>query len=130
PDQTTYPRKPASDGSYWAGFSTPNAIILNGEVHLFFDVAGSYAVAPSPYTETWIQKKLHHARSTDGRTGWIQDASAIRSAEDFTWTIREMRSPSALLDGTLLRLYFSGDTLHHPVQQFGIGVMTCDLSAK
>ena len=130
PDQSIYPRKPVTDGSYWVGYSTPNAIVLNGEMHLFFDAARGYAAAPPPYEQTWIQKKLHHARSADGRTGWIQDPVAIRSAEDFTWTIRELRSPSALLDGTILRLYFSGDTFYHTPQQFGIGVMTCDLRAK
>lgn len=130
PDQTIYPRKPIADGSYWAGYSTPNAIVLNGEMHLFFDVARGYASPPPPYEQTWIQKKLHHARSADGRTGWIQDPVAIRSAEDFTWTIRELRSPSALLDGTILRLYFSGDSLYNSPYQFGIGVMTCDLRAK
>ena len=130
PDQAIYPRKPVADGSYWAGYSTPNAIVLNGEMHLFFDVARGYATAPAPYPQTWIQKKLHHARSADGRTGWIQDAAAIRSAEDFTWTIRELRSPSALLNGTLLRLDFSGDSLYNTPQQFGIGVMTCDLGAR
>jgi len=128
PDQTIYPRKPDSDNDYWVGYSTPNAIVLNGEVHLFFDVARQYESAPAPVAETWLQERLHHARSADGVTGWIQDSSPIRSKTDFTWTRREIRSPDAFLDGTILRLYFAGDSIYYD-NQFGIGVMTCDLGA-
>lgn len=129
PQQDIYPRKPDSNSDYWAGYSTPNAIVLNGEMHLFFDVARQYALAPAPIAETWIQEKLHHARSGDGISGWIQDDSPIRSQTDFAWTRREIRSPDAFLDGTTLRLYFAGDSLYFD-NQFGIGMMSCDLSAR
>jgi len=129
PNQAIYPRKPGGDGSYWAGYSTPNAIVINDRVHLFFDVARGYAVAPAPYAETWIQERLHHARSVDGVSGWIEDSGPIASRDGFPWTTREIRSPSALLDGTTLRLYFAGDSLY-TTNQFGIGMMTCDLKAE
>jgi hypothetical protein len=127
PDQSIYPRKPDAGNDYWVGYSTPNAIVLNGEMHLFFDVARQYDVAPAPIAETWLQLRLHHARSADGVAGWTQDASPIRLNTDFTWSTREIRSPDAFLDGTTLRLYFAGDSLYFD-NKFGIGMMTCDLS--
>lgn len=127
PDQSIYPRKPDAGNDYWVGYSTPNAIVLNGEMHLFFDVARQYDVAPAPVTETWLQLRIHHARSADGVAGWTQDSVPIRSNTDFTWTVREIRSPDAFLDGTTLRLYFAGDSLYF-TNKFAIGMMTCDLS--
>src|SRR5262249_46365578 len=34
PDQTVYPRS-----SNWVGYSTPNAVVIGGKVHVFVDVA-------------------------------------------------------------------------------------------
>lgn len=128
PDQLIYARKPDAGNDYWVGYSTPNAIVLNGQIHLFFDVARQYDVAPAPVVETWLQERLHHARSQNGKTGWIQDSVPIRSNSDFAWTAREIRSPDAFLDGATLRLYFAGDSFY-TANQFGIGMMTCDLGA-
>ena len=113
-----YPR-----GDDWVGYSTPNAVVLNGEVHLFFDVAHQ------PTGGAWLQLRLHHARSSDGLTGWIQDAVPIRANTDFAWTQEEIRSPHALLDGGILRLYFAGHDLSSVPPQFAVGMMTCDLSS-
>jgi hypothetical protein len=121
PDQSIYPRKPDIDGNYWAGYSTPNAIVLNGEMHLIFDVAHQSSGGD------WLQLRLHHARSADGINGWTGDTSPIRSISDFAWTAREIRSPDAFLDGDVLRLYFAGDSLGS-TNKWGIGMMTCDLS--
>lgn len=129
PDQKIYARKPDSSTNYLAGYSTPYAIVLEDEMHLFFDVARQYDVAPAPIAETWLQEKLHHAYSSDGVTGWTQDSSPIKSKSDFSWTTREIRSPAAFLDGTVLRLYFAGDSLYF-TNQFGIGMMRCDLSVQ
>ena len=108
PDQTLYPR------TTWLGYSTPMAVVLNGQMHLFFDVA----------QETpWKQLRIHHASSADGITGWTHDGSAIFSQSDFTWTSNEIRSPSALLDGTSLFLWFAGDD----AATLGIGVSKCPL---
>ena len=94
PDQALYPR------TNWIGYSTPMAVVLNGQMHLFFDVAQDMP---------WEQLRIHHASSADGITGWTQDSSAIFSQSDFTWTSAQIRSPSALLDGTSLFLWFAGD---------------------
>jgi predicted GH43/DUF377 family glycosyl hydrolase len=69
PNQSLYPR------GTWLGYSTPNAIVLNGQVHLFFDV-----VQASP----WKQLKIHHASSADDINGWTHDTTAIFSQNQFT----------------------------------------------
>jgi predicted GH43/DUF377 family glycosyl hydrolase len=107
PSQTLYP-----SSANWAGYSTPSAIVLNNQVHLFFDV-----VQESP----WLQLKIHHAVSTDGMTAWVQDAHAIFDFSQFNWTTREIRSPTALLDGGTLFLWFAGDN----GTTLGIGEATC-----
>ncbi len=116
PDQMVYPR-----AANWIGYSTPNAVVFEGEVHLFVDVANDHG------DDTWTQEALHHASSADGLTNWTQDATPIRRLTDFFWTQREIRSPAALLDGTSLRLYFAGDDLLS-TGEWGIGQMTCSVA--
>jgi predicted GH43/DUF377 family glycosyl hydrolase len=113
PDQTVYPRS-----GNWVGYSTPNAVVIDGKVHVFVDVANDHG------NNTWTQVALHHAYSADGLTGWTQDTAPIRRLTDFAWTAREIRSPAALLDGTTLRLYFAGDDIGN-TNAWGIGQMTC-----
>jgi predicted GH43/DUF377 family glycosyl hydrolase len=108
PDQSLYPR------SSWLGYSAPQPVVLNGQVHLFFDV-----VQATP----WKQLKLHHAKSSNGVTGWIQDTNPIYSDKDFNWASNEIRSPSALLDGNNLLLWFAGDN----GSSLGIGLAECPL---
>ena len=117
PDQTVYPR-----GSNWVGYSTPNAAVIDGKVHVFVDVANDHG------NNTWTQEALHHAYSADGLTGWVQDAAPLRRLTDFSWTKREIRSGAAFLDGTTLRLYFAGDDLMG-TGAWGIGEITCSLAA-
>jgi len=93
PNQVLYPR------ASWVGYSTPNAIVLNGSVHLFFDVI----------SDPWKQVKIHHASSSDGITNWNLDSSSIFDRADFSWSSNEIRSPSVLLDGTNLFMWFAGD---------------------
>ena len=95
PDQSLYPR-----ASYY-GYSTPNAIVRNGKMHLYFDVV---------IEDPWKQVKIHHAVSDDGINGWIQDSAPLLNREDFTWTQEEIRSPSALEYNNKLYLYFAGHT--------------------
>ena len=116
PDQTVYPR-----GSNWVGYSTPNAAVIAGQVHVFVDVANDGS-------GTWTQVALHHAYSADGLTGWTQDRAPLRRLTDFAWTQREIRSGAALLDGTTLRLYFAGDDIKG-TGAWGIGQVTCSLAA-
>jgi len=115
PDQTVYPRT-----SNWVGYSTPNAVVIDGKVHVFVDVANDHG------NDTWTQDALHHAVSADGLASWTQDAAPLRRLTDFAWTKREIRSPDALLDGTTLRLYFAGDDLGG-TNAWGIGQLSCSL---
>ena len=120
PDQTLYPRT-----ADWVGYSTPQAVVLEGQVHLFVDVAHQ------PAGGSWLQLRLHHAYSPDGLTQWIQDSTFIRKAGDFAWAVDEIRSPAALLDGTTLRLYFAGHELNGIApEHFAIGMMSCELGGK
>jgi sucrose-6-phosphate hydrolase SacC (GH32 family) len=109
PDQTLYPT------ASWFGYSTPAAVVLNGKMHLFYDVA---QVSP------WKQRKIHHAISGDGITVWTEDSAVIYSNTDFAWTADEIRSPSVLLDGTSLYMWFAGSTA---TPTFSIGRSTCAL---
>jgi sucrose-6-phosphate hydrolase SacC (GH32 family) len=115
PDQAQYPRTGGTID--WLGYSTPSASVLNGQVHLFFDV-----VQNSP----WKQLRLHHAKSANGTSNWTQDSSAMFSNTDFTWTDDEIRSPNALLDGTVLHLWFAG-TESGSTPVLGIGHAKCTL---
>jgi len=117
PDQTVYPR-----GANWVGYSTPNAVVIAGQVHVFVDVAND------GFPDGWTQAALHHAWSADGLTGWTQDPAPLRRLTDFAWTAREIRSPSAFLDGLTLRLHFAGDDVV-ATGAWGIGQMTCSLAA-
>jgi hypothetical protein len=100
----------------WAGYSTPAPVYMNGQVHLFFDVASA-----GPFR----QKKIRHAQSPDGLSNWTQDSAPIFSYTDFDWTQEEIRAPSAALDGTTLRLWFAGHT--NVIDKYGIGLATCEL---
>lgn len=117
PDQTLYPR--AQD---WVGYSTPNAVVLGDQLHLFFDVAHQ------PAGGEWKQLRVHHAQSADGRTGWVHDPRAIRAVGDFPWAIGELRAPHALVDGNTLRLWLAGHELDGTApEHFAIGMLTCPL---
>ena len=124
PDQKLYPRivSPGPPIAGWVGYSTPNGIALNGQVHLFVDVAYD------PDEKSWKQVRLHHAVSADGKAGFVQDSAPIAKAGDFSWAVDEIRSPHAWVDGTLLRLWFAGHELDATEpNHFAIGMMTAKL---
>lgn len=116
PDQTLYPRA-APD--YIKGYSTPFAIAMNNQVHLFFDIAQTDAAGTA-----FSQIKIHHASSSNGLTNWTHDSSEIFDKSIFSFTGTEIRSPSALLDGKNLMLWFAG---HTDINDLGIGFATCGL---
>ncbi len=110
PDLNLYPR---TSGDKYSGYSTPNAAVLNGRVHLFFDVA---------LNDPWKQVALHHAVSTDGETGWLQDSAPLLERKDYSWTADEIRSPMALEYNNDLYLYFAGhyDESINPILCIGL----------
>ena len=115
PSQAQYPR---GNPDYYKGFSTPNAIFMNGEIHVYIDV-----VVTDAGGSLFSQQKLHHARSSDGLTLWVHDSSEIFDRGDSAWTSTEIRSPSLYLEGSNLLLWYAG----HSGITLGIGVATCDL---
>jgi predicted GH43/DUF377 family glycosyl hydrolase len=108
PDQSIYPR------ATWLGYSTPQPVVINNQVHLFYDV-----IQASP----WKQIRVHHASSANGVSGWTQDSAAIYSKSDFTWTSSEIAAPAPLIDGTNLLLWFAGNN----GTALGIGLSQCSL---
>ena len=110
PDQTLYPRS-----GNWKGHSTPQPIVMNNQLHLYVDVF---------YTDgSDSQRKIHHAFSSDGENNWTNDTSDIFERSDFSWTADEIRSPSAVLVGTTLKLFFASNA----GTDLGIGVANCEL---
>ncbi len=88
--------------SYY-GYSTPNALVIGNEVHLYYDVAQE--------TSTWEQMAIQHAYSPNGITGFVEDAQAIFHKNDFTWTARDMRAPAVLIDSSHIKMWFAGDDI-------------------
>lgn len=109
------------------GYSTPAAAVIGDKVHLFYDVGHFRAKDP----HVWTQVALHHAVSADGRTAWTQDREAIVTRRHAAWTALEVRSPSPLVVGNKLHLWFAGNADYHDFQDevrakhhtalFGIG---------
>lgn len=108
PDQESLPR------ADWVGYSTPAAVVLDGQVHLFFDVVRD---------DPWQQVQIRHGWSDDGRSGWTVDDEPLITVDDLSWASREVRAPSAVLDGDTLRLWFAGDD----GSTLGIGASSCAL---
>lgn len=106
PDLSLFPR------NQYLGYSTPNAVVINNKMHLYYDV-----VQANP----WAQVALHHAYSGDGETAWVQDIGVLRQKTDYAWTADEIRSPSALTYNNMLYLYFAGHVLT-PQTNLAIGL--------
>jgi hypothetical protein len=77
---------------------------------------------------------IHHAVSPDGVADWQQDAEPIITRRSFPWARMEVRSPAALFDGAILRLWFTGNNWPKgflkevqgkgQTRQFGIGYLS------
>jgi predicted GH43/DUF377 family glycosyl hydrolase len=98
---------PVTAPEKYLGYSTPSALAMGGRLHLFYDV-----IASKP---RWEQVAIHHAVSSDGYR-WKEDEKPLLHKRDFSWTGDEIRAPSAVLDGSIVRLWFAGhdrDQLHN-----------------
>lgn len=87
------------------GYSTPAAAVIQGKMHLFYDVG----YFDDKAEHKWVQVALHHAASSVGRGGWTQDPKAIVRLGQARWLGMEVRAPAPLFDGTRLRLWFAGN---------------------
>lgn len=126
---------PPEDG--FTGYSTPMAVVHQGRVHLFYDIA-HYEEQREPQ---WLQVALHHAVSDDGETNFVSDDAPLLTRLSFEWTRGEILAPTVLFEGGTAKMWFAG----HGVQQqfvpqlfgsnfkdgrqyFGIGYATADAS--
>ncbi len=92
----------------YAGYSTPDAMIVGGKVRLFYDV---YLWTPESTISEYHHVALVQASSADG-IHFLEECRVFpRGAEP--WTAREIRSASPLDDGDLYRLWYAGDDLYY-----------------
>jgi sucrose-6-phosphate hydrolase SacC (GH32 family) len=93
---------PESQGYF--GYSTPMALVHEGNIHLFHDVI----INSAKQSPAWQQVALAHAVSRDGGVSFQQDERPVFTRDDFDWTGGEIRSPTALIDNGEVRLWFAG----------------------
>lgn len=98
----------------FVGYSTPSALVLNGRIHLFHDVA-AFIAGGNP---EWRQVALQHAVSDDGKTNFVQDDKPLLVQKDFHFTSGEILGPTALVDGDRVRLWFSGHVTYSELAPF------------
>lgn len=116
PDQSIYPRS-----SNWKGYSTPAAVVMNNQVHLFFNV-----ITDSPFE----QIKIHHAVSPTGVDQWTQDSAAIFDRSQLSpWASDVVVSPTVVLEGNTVYLWVSGagNIALFPNVDMGVGLAKCQL---
>lgn len=111
PNQTLFPRS-----SNWKGYSTPAAVEINNQLHLYVDVV---------YTNgSDSQRKLFHSYSTNGQSSWTDDSENIHERSDFSWSADEIRSPSVIFKDGIIEMWFAGNN----GLNLGIGYSKCSLS--
>lgn len=88
----------------FVGYSTPSALVNNGKLELFYDVFFQTNNNINQYEQILIQRAV----SADG-IHFTEDTNSLLKREDFTWTKRELRGGSALLESDLVKMWFSGD---------------------
>lgn len=109
PDQSLFP---VAKG--WVGYTTPQPVVKDGKVYLFYTVAGKHP--------DWGQERIAYAVSENGEDGWRQHP-AILSRGAFAWTKNRIGAPAVLVENGELKLYFAGDANNN----LGIGLATCAL---
>ena len=115
--------------NYYAGYSTPNAMIdSNGLFHLFYDVA---QYQDYPTNSDWRQVAIAHATSTDGYN-FTEIESDIFVFGNDDWMEHEVRAPMALEEDDVIKLWFAGSDMDFPWQpgMSGIGYATYSTTCK
>jgi len=107
------PLYPTTAPEEFVGYSTPSAEVVNGKVHLFYDV-----IATEP---SWEQVALHHAVSSDG-INFKEDKKPILRRNDLSWTKTEIRAPASLYEKGRFRLWFAGHDIKN-LPAAGIGYL-------
>lgn len=110
---TQGPLYPTTARERYSGYSTPSAVVANGQIHLFYDV-----IATKP---GWEQVALHHAVSSDG-IRFKEDPESLLRRGNLSWTKTEIRAPTALYENGYFNVWFAGHDKKH-LQSAGIGFM-------
>jgi hypothetical protein len=107
---------PASE--LYEGYSTPAAAFIDGQFHLFYDVAQTVDGA-------FRQVALAHATSSDGKS-FVETPNILERAPT-GWTSYEIRAPVVVDEGDQLTMWFAGNNGNSPTApgfQIGIGRAT------
>lgn len=107
---------PASE--LYEGYSTPAAAFIEGQFHLFYDVAQTVDGA-------FRQVALAHATSSDGKS--FVETPNILARVPTGWTSYEIRAPVVVDEGDHLTMWFAGNNGNSPTTpgfQIGIGRAT------
>lgn len=118
PNQKLYPRSALGKNKYY-GLSTPQPIIHDNKIILFFDIINE--------DPSWHQESISYAYSSNGITNFKQHTETIHEKSDFWWTNNEIRSPFPIIDDNKLKLYFAGHVTSSSDYTLGIGLSECDL---
>lgn len=123
-----------SPATGFVGYSTPAALLHNGRIHLFYDVAHFW----KGRDPEWQQVALHHAVSSDGGQTFVQDPGPILTRDQFDWTQGEILAPSVIVDGNLVKMWFGGHVRNKDLaplilrgfkgREFGVGYATAPVS--
>lgn len=90
-----------SDKDGWEGYSTPWAIVKNGKVDLFVDVAKTI-------DGKFYQTALAHFTSTNGQKFSLVHKDIVLTGQQ-SWFAGSVRAPSVLEENGILRMWFAGD---------------------
>lgn len=122
------PNYPASQG--FAGYSSPAAIVRNGNVEVYYSVA-HWQKGGNP---EWKQVAVHRAVSRDGLGNFVEDSRPILVRDSDGWTSGEVLAPSVLVDDGKVKVWFGGHVRNDDLgplirrgfsgPEFGIGYAT------
>lgn len=101
----------------YTGYSTVDVHADGDTLHLFHDVF-RYNGNPNDPWGGYYQVALGHAESTDGMN-WTEDPEPIFTRSRFTWTSREIRSPSVIRDDGQWKMWFAGDNIAYDPRKLG-----------
>jgi predicted GH43/DUF377 family glycosyl hydrolase len=97
------------NGNNYVGLSTPSPVMVGDTIYLFTDVAQNV------FGDNWMQVALHQFKSYGDINKWYHDTVSIHTRSDFSWTngnlTAEIRAPAALMDGSKLRIWYSGNNI-------------------
>lgn len=98
----------------FVGYSTPAALVVDDRIHLVYDIT-AFVKGASP---EWQQVGLHKASSATGKESFVEDAGPLLTRNDFDWTTGELLSPSLLIEGDTVKMWFAGHVNYDGMGEF------------